>query len=66
MTHAFETLDASASSSRRHAHNVASRTALLGNRRDVRGRLGATTRYMPDGSNRDSAFYGVIAPDGRW
>jgi N-acetyltransferase len=62
LTHAFETLDAQRVEFKTHARNVASRTALLG--------IGATFEgvlrhhaIMPDGSNRDSAFYGVIAPE---
>lgn len=62
LTHAFETLGAQRVEFKTHARNVASRTALLG--------IGATFEgvlrhhaIMPDGSNRDSAFYGVIAPE---
>ena len=43
-----------------HARNVASRTALLGIGATFEGVLRHHT-IMPDGSNRDSAFYGVIA-----
>jgi RimJ/RimL family protein N-acetyltransferase len=62
LTHAFETLGAERVEFKTHAYNEASRAALLG--------IGATFEgvlrrhpIMPDGSNRDSAFYGIIAPD---
>jgi len=62
LTHAFETLGAQRVEFKTHARNAQSRTALLG--------VGATFEgvqrhhtIMPDGSNRDSAFYGVIAPE---
>jgi N-acetyltransferase len=62
LTHAFEALGAERVEFKTHARNVQSRTALLG--------IGATFEgvlrhhaIMPDGSNRDSAFYGVIAPE---
>jgi RimJ/RimL family protein N-acetyltransferase len=63
LTHAFETLGAERVEFKTHARNLASRTALLG--------IGATFEgvlrhhmIMPDGSNRDSAYYGVLA--GEW
>ena len=62
LTHAFETLDAQRVEFKTHARNVASRTALLGIGATFEGVLRHHT-IMPDGSNRDSAFYGVIAPD---
>ncbi len=62
MTHAFETLGAERVEFKTHARNVASRTALLGIGATFEGVLRHHT-IMPDGSNRDSAFYGVIAPE---
>jgi RimJ/RimL family protein N-acetyltransferase len=62
LTHAFETLDAERVEFKTHARNVASRTALLGIGATFEGVLRHHT-IMPDGSNRDSAFYGVIAPE---
>jgi RimJ/RimL family protein N-acetyltransferase len=62
LTHAFETLDAQRVEFKTHARNVASRTALLGIGATFEGVLRHHT-IMPDGSNRDSAFYGVIAPE---
>ena len=62
MTHAFEALDAERVEFKTHARNVASRTALLGIGATFEGVLRHHT-IMPDGSNRDSAFYGVIAPE---
>jgi RimJ/RimL family protein N-acetyltransferase len=62
MTHAFEALGAERVEFKTHAGNVASRTALLGIGATFEGVLRHHT-IMPDGSNRDSAFYGVIAPD---
>jgi RimJ/RimL family protein N-acetyltransferase len=62
LTHAFETLDAQRVEFKTHARNVASRTALLGIGATFEGVLRYHT-IMPDGSNRDSAFYGVIAPE---
>ena len=63
LAHAFETLGAERVEFKTHARNLASRAALLG--------IGATFEgvlrhhaIMPDGSNRDSAFYGVLA--GEW
>ena len=62
LTHAFETLDAQRVEFKTHARNVASRTALLGIGATFEGVLRHHT-IMPDGSNRDSAFYGVIRPE---
>ena len=62
LTHAFETLGAERVEFKTHARNVASRTALLGIGATFEGVLRHHT-IMPDGSNRDSAFYGVIAPE---
>jgi RimJ/RimL family protein N-acetyltransferase len=62
LTHAFETLGAQRVEFKTHARNVASRTALLGIGATFEGVLRHHT-IMPDGSNRDSAFYGVIAPE---
>jgi N-acetyltransferase len=64
LTHAFETLGAQRVEFKTHARNVASRTALLGIGATFEGVLRHHT-IMPDGSNRDSAFYGVIAPEWR-
>ena len=62
LRHAFETLGAERVEFKTHARNLASRAALLG--------IGATFEgvlrhhaIMPDGSNRDSAFYGVLASE---
>lgn len=62
LTHAFETLDAERVEFKTHARNLASRAALLGIGATFEGVLRHHT-FMPDGSNRDSAFFGVIAPD---
>jgi RimJ/RimL family protein N-acetyltransferase len=62
LTHAFETLGAQRVEFKTHARNVASRTALLGIGATFEGVLRHHT-IMADGSNRDSAFYGVIAPE---
>ncbi|HSL76757.1 MAG TPA: GNAT family N-acetyltransferase [Candidatus Limnocylindrales bacterium] len=62
LTHAFESLGAERVEFKTHARNVASRTALLGIGATFEGVLRHHT-IMPDGSNRDSAFYGVIAPE---
>ena len=63
LTHAFETLDAERVEFKTHARNERSRTALLGIGATFEGVLRHHT-IMPDGSNRDSAFYGVLA--GEW
>ena len=62
LTHAFETLGAERVEFKTHARNVASRAALLGIGATFEGVLRHHT-IMADGSNRDSAFYGVIAPE---
>ncbi len=62
LGHAFETLGAQRVEFKTHARNVASRTALLGIGATFEGVLRHHT-IMPDGSNRDSAYYGVIAPE---
>lgn len=62
LTHAFETLGAQRVEFKTHARNVPSRTALLGIGATFEGVLRHHT-IMPDGSDRDSAFYGVIAPE---
>ena len=60
LTHAFETLDAERVEFKTHARNEKSRGALLG--------IGATFEgvlrhhmILADGSNRDSAYYSVLA-----
>jgi len=63
LTHAFETLGAERVEFKTHARNLASRAALLGIGATFEGVLRHHT-IMPDGSNRDSAFYGVLA--GEW
>ncbi|MGK2851958.1 MAG: GNAT family N-acetyltransferase [Candidatus Limnocylindrales bacterium] len=63
LTHAFETLDTRRVEFKTHARNLASRAALLGIGATFEGVLRHHT-LMPDGSDRDSAFYGVIA--GEW
>ena len=63
LTHAFETLDAERVEFKTHARNLASRAALLGIGATFEGVLRHHT-IMPDGSNRDSAFYGILA--GEW
>jgi RimJ/RimL family protein N-acetyltransferase len=62
LRHAFETLDAERVEFKTHARNLASRAALLGIGATFEGVLRHHT-IMPDGSNRDSAFYGVIASE---
>ena len=63
LTHAFESLDAERVEFKTHAMNLASRAALLGIGATFEGVLRHHT-IMPDGSNRDSAFYGILA--GEW
>jgi N-acetyltransferase len=63
LTHAFETLDAERVEFKTHARNEASRNALVG----IGARFEGVLRHhtiMPDGSNRDSAFYSVLAGEG--
>jgi N-acetyltransferase len=62
LSHAFETLGAERVEFKTHARNVQSRTALLGIGATFEGVLRRHT-IMPDGSHRDSAYYGVIAPE---
>jgi RimJ/RimL family protein N-acetyltransferase len=62
LAHAFETLGAERVEFKTHARNQASRAALLGIGATFEGVLRHHT-IMPDGSNRDSAFYGIIAPE---
>jgi RimJ/RimL family protein N-acetyltransferase len=63
LTHAFETLGAERVEFKTHARNERSRGALLGIGATFEGVLRHHT-IMPDGSNRDSAFYSVLA--GEW
>jgi RimJ/RimL family protein N-acetyltransferase len=63
LTHAFESLDAERVEFKTHARNERSRGALLGIGATFEGVLRHHT-IMPDGSNRDSAFYSVLA--GEW
>ena len=60
LRHAFETLDAERVEFKTHARNERSRGALLGIGATFEGVLRHHT-IMPDGSNRDSAFYSVLA-----
>lgn len=62
LTHAFEALGAERVEFKTHARNEASRAALLGIGATFEGVLRHHT-IMPDGSLRDSAFYGIIAPE---
>ena len=62
LTHAFEALDARRVEFKTHARNLASRAALLGIGATFEGVLRHHT-LMPDGSDRDSAFYSVIASE---
>ena len=62
LSHAFETLGAERVEFKTHAYNVQSRTALLGIGATFEGVLRRHS-IMPDGSHRDSAYYGVIAPE---
>jgi RimJ/RimL family protein N-acetyltransferase len=62
LTHAFETLDAERVEFKTHARNERSRAALLGIGAQFEGILRHHT-IMPDGSNRDSAFYSVLADE---
>lgn len=62
LGHAFETLGAERVEFKTHARNERSRTALLGIGATFEGVLRHHT-IMPDGSNRDSAFYGVLAEE---
>jgi RimJ/RimL family protein N-acetyltransferase len=62
LTHAFETLDAERVEFKTHARNEKSRGALLGIGATFEGVLRHHT-IMADGSNRDSAFYSVLAAE---
>ena len=62
LTHAFETLDAERVEFKTHARNEKSRAALTGIGATFEGVLRHHT-IMPDGSNRDSAFYSVLADE---
>ncbi len=62
LTHAFESLDARRVEFKTHARNVPSRTALLGIGATFEGVLRHHT-ILADGSDRDSAFYGVLAEE---
>jgi RimJ/RimL family protein N-acetyltransferase len=62
LTHAFEALDAERVEFKTHARNEQSRGALLGIGATFEGVLRHHT-IMPDGSNRDSAFYSVLASE---
>jgi RimJ/RimL family protein N-acetyltransferase len=63
LRNAFETLGAERVEFKTHARNERSRGALLGIGATFEGVLRHHT-IMPDGSNRDSAFYSVLA--GEW
>ena len=63
LGHAFEVLGAERVEFKTHARNERSRAALLGIGATFEGVLRHHT-IMPDGSNRDSAFYSVLA--GEW
>ena len=62
LTHAFEALGAERVEFKTHARNEASRAALLGIGATFEGVLRRHT-ILADGSNRDSAYYGIIAPE---
>jgi RimJ/RimL family protein N-acetyltransferase len=62
LTHAFESLDAERVEFKTHARNEKSRAALTGIGATFEGVLRHHT-IMPDGSNRDSAFYSVLADE---
>ncbi len=62
LGHAFETLGAERVEFKTHARNAQSRAALLGIGATFEGVLRHHT-IMPDGSNRDSAFYSVLAAE---
>jgi RimJ/RimL family protein N-acetyltransferase len=62
LTHAFDTLGAERVEFKTHARNEASRAALLGIGATFEGVLRHHS-IMPDGSHRDSAFYGIIAAE---
>jgi len=62
LRHAFDTLDAERVEFKTHARNERSRGALLGIGATFEGVLRHHT-IMPDGSNRDSAFYSVLGAE---
>jgi RimJ/RimL family protein N-acetyltransferase len=62
LAHAFETLDAERVEFKTHARNEKSRAALIGIGATFEGVLRHHT-IMPDGSNRDSAYYSVLAAE---
>ena len=62
LTHAFETLDAERVEFKTHARNEKSRAALTGIGATFEGVLRHHT-IMPDGTNRDSAYYSVLAAE---
>jgi RimJ/RimL family protein N-acetyltransferase len=62
LKHAFETLDAERVEFKTHARNEKSRAALVGIGATFEGVLRHHT-IMPDGTNRDSAYYSVLAAE---
>jgi RimJ/RimL family protein N-acetyltransferase len=62
MAHAFETLNAERVEFKTHARNEKSRAALTGIGAIFEGVLRHHT-IMPDGTNRDSAYYSVLADE---
>jgi RimJ/RimL family protein N-acetyltransferase len=62
LQHAFETLDAERVEFKTHARNEKSRAALVGIGATFEGVLRHHT-IMPDGTNRDSAYYSVLAAE---
>jgi RimJ/RimL family protein N-acetyltransferase len=62
LTHAFEALDAERVEFKTHARNEKSRAALTGIGATFEGVLRHHT-IMPDGTNRDSAYYSVLAAE---
>lgn len=62
LRHAFETLHAERVEFKTHARNERSRGALVGIGATFEGVLRHHT-IMPDGTNRDSAFYSVLASE---
>lgn len=62
LTHAFERLGAARVEFKTHARNLASRAALLGIGATFEGVL-RRHMIMADGSDRDSAYYGLLAGD---
>lgn len=62
LEHAFEVLGTNRVEFKTHAGNEASRRALLGIGATFEG-IFRSHMIMPDGSQRDSAYYSVIAPE---